>query len=67
MTVKELIKELNKYPEDLDVRFYTGKWEQLIQTVEPFIEDRANPDGTITKVILGRGTGKGVVFLEGDF
>jgi hypothetical protein len=53
MTVRELIKELSKYPEDLDVRFYTGKWEQLIQTVD-FEAD-------------WYGTGKGVVFLEGDF
>ncbi len=53
MTVKELIKELNKYPEDLDVRFYTGVWEQLVQTVG-FEAD-------------WYGTGKGVVFLEGNF
>ena len=52
MTVKELIKELNKYPEDLDVRFC--KWEeQLIQNVDSEVDwyDK----------------GKGVVFLEGDF
>jgi len=53
MTVKELIKELGKYQEGLDVRLYTGHRDQLIQTVD-FEAD-------------WYGTGKGVVFLEGNF
>ena len=52
MTVKELIKELNKYPEDLEVKTYNANYAD-----QPILEVSSEK---------GWEEGKDVVFIEGN-